>query len=92
MSEEKKRHEWILEGIDCANCANKIENGVSKIAGVTNSNANYMTKTLSFDVDEQKEESILPIIKLKINRLEPDVTLLSKSEKLPIWKNGLPMD
>ena len=92
MSEEKKRHEWILEGIDCANCANKIENGVSKIAGVTNSNANYMTKTLSFDVDEQKEESILPIIKLKINRLEPDVTLLSKSDKLPIGKNGLPMD
>lgn len=90
MSEEKKRHEWILEGIDCANCANKIENGVSKIAGVTNSNANYMTKTLSFDVDKQKEKNILPIIKLKINKLEPDVTLLSKSDKLPIGKNGLP--
>ena len=91
MSEEKKRHEWILEGIDCANCASKIENGVSKIAGVTNSNANYMTKTLSFDVDKQKEKNILPIIKLKINKLEPDVTLLSKSDKLPIGKNGLPM-
>ncbi len=90
MSEEKKRHEWILEGIDCANCANKIENGVSKIAGVTNSNANYMTKTLSFDVDKQKEKNMLPIIKLKINKLEPDVTLLSKSDKLPIGKNGLP--
>ncbi len=90
MSEEKKRHEWILEGIDCANCASKIENGVSKIAGVTNSNANYMTKTLSFDVDKQKEKNILPIIKLKINKLEPDVTLLSKSDKLPIGKNGLP--
>ncbi len=92
MSEEKKRHEWILEGIDCANCANKIENGVSKIAGVTNSNANYMTKTLSFDVDEQKEKNILPVIKLKINKLEPDVTLLSKSTKLPIGKDGRALD
>ncbi len=92
MSEEKKRHEWILEGIDCANCANKIENGVSKIAGVTNSNANYMTKTLSFGVDEQKEKNILPVIKLKINKLEPDVTLLSKSTKLPIGKDGRALD
>lgn len=92
MSEEKKRHEWILEGIDCANCANKIENGVSKIEGVTNSNANYMTKTLSFDVDEQKEMNILPVIKSKINKLEPDVTLLSKSTKLPIGKDGRASD
>ena len=92
MSEEMKRHEWILEGIDCANCANKIENGVSKIEGVTNSNANYMTKTLSFDVDEQKEMNILPVIKSKINKLEPDVTLLSKSTNLPIGKDGRASD
>ncbi|WP_211249891.1 heavy metal translocating P-type ATPase [Carnobacterium funditum] len=84
-----KHHEWILEGIDCANCASKIENGVSKIEGVTNSNANYMTKTLSFDIEEQKENGTLTVIKSKINKLEPDVTLLSKSTGLLIGKNGL---
>ncbi len=92
VSEEKQSHEWILEGIDCANCANKIESGVAKIEGVTNSNANYMTRTLSFDVDKQKENKILPLIKSRINKLEPEVTLLSKLTRFPIGKDGLPLD
>ena len=29
MDENKKQHEWILDGIDCANCANKVERGVA---------------------------------------------------------------
>ena len=50
MDDNKKLHEWILDGIDCANCANKVERGVAKVVGVANSNVNYMTQTLSFEV------------------------------------------
>ena len=50
MNENKKQYEWILDGIDCANCASKVERGVAKVAGVANSNVNYMTQTLSFEV------------------------------------------
>ncbi|MBG9983470.1 cation transporter [Aerococcaceae bacterium DSM 111022] len=47
MNEVNSSHKWLLEGIDCANCAAKIENGLSEIDGVMNSNVNYMTQTLS---------------------------------------------
>lgn len=40
-----------MEGIDCANCAAKVERGVASIPGVTESNVNFMTETLRFEVD-----------------------------------------
>lgn len=78
MSENKKSHEWILEGIDCANCAAKVERGVAKVAGVANSSVNYMTETLSFEVTEEKEHLVLSNVQQKVKKLEPDVTLKNK--------------
>jgi Cd2+/Zn2+-exporting ATPase len=78
MSENKKSHEWLLEGIDCANCAAKVERGVAKVAGVANSSVNYMTETLSFEVTEDKEHLVLSNVQQKVKKLEPDVTLKNK--------------
>ncbi len=80
MNENKKQYEWILDGIDCANCASKVERGVAKVAGVANSNVNYMTQTLSFEVTGEREDQILSQVKQKVNKLEPDVVLKNKAD------------
>ena len=80
MDENKKQHEWILDGIDCANCANKVERGVAKVAGVANSNVNYMTQTLRFEVTGEREELVLSQVKQKVNALEPGITLRNKAD------------
>src|SRR5699024_309862 len=79
--DEQSHHEWTLEGIDCANCAAKIENGVSEIDGVINSNVNYMTQTLSFDLVAEDDVKTLSSVKTKIKKLEPDITPLIRSEE-----------
>src|SRR5699024_11076262 len=79
--DERSHHEWLLEGIDCANCAAKIENGVSEIDGVVNSHVNYMTKTLSFDLVAEDDVKTLSSVKTKIKKLEPDITPLIRSEE-----------
>lgn len=79
MDENKKQHEWILDGIDCANCASKVERGVAKVAGVANSNVNYMTQTLRFEVTGEREDLVLSQVKQKVNKLEPDVVLKNKA-------------
>ena len=78
MSENKKSYEWLLEGIDCASCAAKIERGVAKVAGVANSKVNYMTEILSFEVTEEKEHFVLYDVQQKVKKLESDVTLKNK--------------
>lgn len=78
MSENIKHYDWLLEGIDCANCAAKVERGVAKIDGVVTSNVNYMTETLSFEVAEEKENLVLSNVQQKVKQLEPDITLKNK--------------
>lgn len=87
MRENKKNHEWILEGIDCANCAAKVERGVAKVAGVANSNVNYMTETLSFEVTEDREDLILSNVQQKIKELEPNIILKNKLDRKLIEMN-----
>ncbi|QJX63759.1 hypothetical protein HLK66_20325 [Niallia circulans] len=61
MEEEKqlRKKEFILEGLDCANCAMKIENGIASINGVRECTVNFATQTLQLQVDEIEEKSIL---------------------------------
>lgn len=87
MNEAGKQHEWILEGIDCANCAAKIERGVGQVSGVTSSEVNFMTKTLRFDVAGAEQE-VLPQVVRTIHHLEPDVTPLLKRDRQQIGRDG----
>lgn len=77
---ENKQYEWLLEGIDCANCAAKVERGVAKIDGVTESNVNYMTQTLKFSVNDDKTEDILYHVQQKVVTLEPHIILKNKAD------------
>lgn len=80
MDTNNKHYEWLLEGIDCANCANKVERGVAQVTGVASSNVNYMTQTLRFEVMAEKEELVLAKVQQTVTTLEPDVVLKNKAD------------
>jgi Cd2+/Zn2+-exporting ATPase len=63
---KKKSHQWLLEGIDCANCAAKVEQGVASIPGVTERNVNFMTESLRFEVSDEQENLTLANIQEKL--------------------------
>ncbi len=74
---KKLKKEVILQGLDCANCARKIEERVNKIDGVDKATLNFMTKTLSIEISGQEN---MAAIMLKTNsivkKLEPDVEIV----------------
>ncbi|WP_164950561.1 heavy metal translocating P-type ATPase [Clostridium sp. FP2] len=75
------KREFILEGLGCANCANKIEANCKKIEGVVDANINFISKNLV--IKFQSEDKILIIIdevKKIVKRIEPDVVLIPKKE------------
>ena len=43
-----------LEGLECANCAAKMEKAISKIDGVSDANVNFMTTKLVIEASEDK--------------------------------------
>ena len=64
-----KNYKYYLENLDCANCAKKIENTISKSEGFKDVVVNFNTLTLSFksDLDEPFRE----VVKI-IKKIEPD--------------------
>ncbi|WP_291580132.1 heavy metal translocating P-type ATPase [Clostridium sp. UBA6640] len=81
----KVKKELILENLDCANCASKIENKVREIKGVEEVTVNFMTKTLIFKPKEGENlNDIKEEIKAIVKKLEPDVVVKDKVGKKPI--------
>lgn len=73
-----RKVELILDGLSCANCANKIAIGVSKIDGVKNSNLDFVTKKLKYEIDNQANENkIFEEIKRLVNKIESGVVVKS---------------
>jgi len=69
---------YSLEGIDCANCAAKIENKINKVKGIDEATLNFMTSKLSIEFnssDEKEIEEVMKEVKKIIDRMEPDAKL-----------------
>lgn len=62
-----------LEGLDCANCAGKIEKAVSKMNGVSNCSLAFMTQKLSFDVEDGLKDAVLSEIPKVVGKYEAHV-------------------
>ena len=53
-----------IEGLDCANCANILENKILKVKGVNSCNINFITKKLILEYeDDTILEKIIKICK-----------------------------
>lgn len=73
MSKEFKLN---LEGLDCANCANKIENRVNKLEEVEEASVNFSLGRINIKIENEnnKDNVIGKVIKI-VKELEPDVVV-----------------
>ena len=77
------RKELILEGLDCANCAAKIEHEVNALEGVKAA-VNFVTKTLTLETAPEADGAgTLKKVASIIQKLEPEVTVTEKAPAGP---------
>jgi len=60
-----------FEGIDCANCANKLENKLNKIKGVE-ANISFVAGKILLNLET---EELLEVVKKTCYKVEPDIKL-----------------
>ena len=66
---------YILEDLDCANCAAKIEEGVKKLEGVMECSVSFVTEKMIVEIEDGKEKEVEKEIKKVVKKIEPDTTL-----------------
>lgn len=71
------KKEYILEGLDCANCAAKIEAKIKELTGIKYASVDFVSKKLRVEFDNPVEsEQLLNEIAVTVTGLEPDVKLV----------------
>lgn len=62
--------------VDCAVCANKIQDAVSKLDGVNSVSVNFMTQKMILDIDDAQYEEVYKKVIKTAKRVEPDFEVL----------------
>ena len=65
-----------LEGLDCAHCAAKIEERVSKLEGVKSVVINFMTTKMTLESIDENIGEVVEKVKKLITEIESDVNMV----------------
>ena len=61
-----------LEGLCCANCAAKIEEGVKKLDGVNSASLSFMTQRLIMEVEDGREDELVEAARAVAAKVEQE--------------------
>ena len=78
-----KKYEYEIAGLDCAACANEIQEGLNKNHEIKNANVNFAKMKLTYETDTLSKEEIEKIVQ----SIEPEVELLEVNSKSKDLKN-----
>jgi len=69
------RKVYKLENLCCANCAAKIEDRISKLAGVQSAKVNFMLQRFTLEAPDDEFQSLLDQSLDIFKKIEPDVVV-----------------
>ena len=67
---------YYLKGLDCPNCAQKIEDNIKQFNEVQTVNVQFINKTLTIQFKDENAKEVISQIKKRIHELEPEVELI----------------
>ena len=59
-----------LTGLDCPNCAMKLEKKLNKVEGVNSAQVNFMTMRLTIDIEDSNYDVILAEVKKEAKKID----------------------
>ena len=69
---------FMLEDLDCAHCAAKMEEGIRKLDGVTSATVSYIAQKLVIEADDARFDEIMKEVVKVCRKVEPDCRILLK--------------
>lgn len=65
-----------LDGLDCANCAAKMEKAILKLEGVQSATVSFFAQKLVLEADEARMDALVDQIATIVHRVDPDCSLI----------------
>lgn len=69
---------FMMEDLDCASCAAKMQDAISKIEGVSYASVSFISQRLTLEYDEARETKIFKEAAKACKKIEPDCRIIFK--------------
>ena len=69
---------FMLEDLECAHCAAKMEDAIRKVPGVTAASVNFLTQKLTIEGDDERFGAIVEEAVKICKKVEPDCRVVVK--------------
>lgn len=78
MSKEKStmKKTFQMDGPDCANCARKMQDAISRLDGVESCTVSFLTQKLTIEAADDRFDGIVKQAVKCIKRVDPDCEVL----------------
>ena len=63
---------YLLDEIDCPNCAAKLETAIKKVDGVENAGVNFFAQKLTVEIADDRFDAVMAEVMKVIKKMEPD--------------------
>ena len=74
--------DYYLKGLDCPNCAKKIEDTLKGTEGVISSSINFSTSSLHIETDDSIIKNYEHLVNRIVNKLEPHIEVINKNQEV----------
>ena len=61
--------------VDCANCAQKMEDAANTVAGVEKATVSFMTQKMTIEADDSRFDEIMKEVVSVCRKVEPDCVI-----------------
>lgn len=65
-----------LVDLDCAHCAQKMEDAISKLDGVHNATVSFMLQKLTLEAEDEQFDQIVEQMRKVCKKIEPDCQII----------------
>ena len=70
------KKKFRVEGVDCADCAAKMEDGIKKIDGVKSVKLNFLTEKLTIEADDMKFDHIIKLAEAEMDKVDSGARII----------------
>ncbi len=70
------RKTFMMEDLDCAHCAAKMEEGIRKLDGVKEASISFLAQKLVIEAEDERFDEIMKEVVAICRKIEPDCTVL----------------
>ncbi len=67
---------FLIEDLDCAHCAAKMEEAVKKIDGVADASVNFIKSQITIEADDEIFDKVVKQAAKECKKIEPDAEII----------------